>query len=273
MMRCAQMLVLLAGTQGAAGAVSNGALCADIVMHQINSLVGFANTIVQTTVDCAPPVADEMSCASDVISIVGTLLDSTGMVLDMIATCGDTEYTCAHSATRGVLVTLGLSSTIVTVSGDCQVDPWLCAYDVVSLIDYLNGLAYVMYKAVTDCQQHDHHGLAGGRGVARGAVADLNVKKRYITGPYIGNPLSTMGSSWERRLQEVVDARKANATGTAAAENIDAVAAKLRLETRRVLSGKADLPAIPADAPAMAREFFPSLQESTLTLEAPSVLV
>lgn len=228
------------------------ALCAAVIMHQIQALVGFANTVVQSTVDCAQPGLDELSCSSDVISIVGTLLDSTAMVLDMVATCGDMEYTCAHSATRGVLVTLAMSSSVVTVAGDCKSDPWLCAYDVISLVDYLNGMAVILYKAIADCQLTPAQ-PGQPRGVLTGDRARSNVLKRYIEGPYVGNIWGDFGMSFERRLQEAVDARKGNGT---ASHNIDEAAATLREQTRLVLSGEAELPEVPVEAPKEAASKF-----------------
>lgn len=131
--------------------VTDPEVCATDVLHEIDNVIGVANSITQAVVDCAPPGLNEKSCASDIVVVTAITLDIAGLAADMTMTCGALDSNCAASIATSLEVTAWLAATLMGASSDCQSDAWTCTYDVVSAIDTVNGLAGCIMNSVKLC--------------------------------------------------------------------------------------------------------------------------
>lgn len=188
----------------------DAAFCTDDVVHIINDVVGIANSIAQTAVDCTMPGLSEVACSADISGLLANLLDVAGLIVDMTTTCGNLENGCAGNILASVEIIAGLSCTLIASAGDCQSDPFLCSYDVISAVDTVNGLIFNIIAAIRVCDRSQIPGHHSNQDFSDpGDTA--NVMDRY-------NRLEFQNhrnwGNFQRRLQEVIADNRALGNAT-----------------------------------------------------------
>lgn len=203
-------------------------LCTVDVVHSMDDVIGLSNGIADTAVDCAVGTGmNEMSCAADLTGVLGSVLDISGLVGDMCLVCGDLDETCAVQIMGGIEIMTGLAATLIAAASDCESDPFLCTYDVVSAVDVVNGFAWNIIGAVKVC--------------GNPAVNEVNSQFDFTAPGQMGDILDRYAylefqgqrnwADFQRRLQEaIVDGRK---VGDAAMETT----APKRSHRRQVTAG------------------------------------
>jgi len=130
----------------------NPATCADDVVASIADIADAANFAAQAAVDCTIPDLDEASCAIDISNFLSTLAGAAEDTTACTLSCGNLDNSCAKNVIDIVKQMGSVAANLIAAAGDCTVDTFLCAYDVMTSVATFNDGVTAMLAALQLCQ-------------------------------------------------------------------------------------------------------------------------
>merc|ERR1719215_386787 len=122
-----------------------------MIMASIEHLVAISYDISEAAVDCTLPGLEEMSCAADLTDMMSYWFNLGARISTSTLVCGAMDDTCAANIVQSFGDSSDMASVFIAAANDCQTDPWLCTYDIVTVIDVINAFVEDIIFAMQTC--------------------------------------------------------------------------------------------------------------------------
>lgn len=113
--------------------------CADFIIGSIDTVVNAGNDIAQAATDCTLPWLNELDCSADLTDMFSFWFNLASQLCSAVVFCGNLpDNNCAAAVTQFLGDISDVANELIAAAVDCEVDPFNCAYDVVTVVDSLN---------------------------------------------------------------------------------------------------------------------------------------
>jgi len=149
---CALCAVALA-PQASGVAFPDPSTCAVYVAAGVDDVLATAYGICSTVADCSLSGLDEIACASDISSVLGTTFDLGMRISFATLVCGALDNVCASDIMGALTDFSKFATALIAAISDCGSDAAVCSYDVITAVDLMDFFITDVLGALVDCDQ------------------------------------------------------------------------------------------------------------------------